>query len=501
MPLRSRGTTKLLTLAINRRRSASKTMTSLKSLSPLPRSVSSKVKFSLSLMGKHPFFIDVFASSVDNPLCAPCDEAPANYCIDDNILALYEKTLESCGEGMCLYVAQDVLCNIGCDRETGACISLDAGVNTGGSNNNNNANDNDGGALPADNDVVADGGYNPDSQGTNDTENDGGTNAQATAAYQVAQANSTTCYTCSDWENPISCDVSEANCTSTQGIGYGQEYHYDNSHELAFLEIEGRLLKDTNTGLTWSRCANGSLNDPCDTNTQPQNFASATALCQQRAAYEGASFRLPSLGELLTLINYQSSLTVLGDANFMWPSGLYWTTDQVQPTNPLTNYWVINTVEQKLSENTVQDQAHVLCVSGVTHGESGLLDQAGDIFDSRTQLLWQRCRYGQSLNSAGECIGAVIQLPFHDALAQCESRVTENGADWRLPSIRELTTMALYPETPDLFRIGSAEEGLLGQLWSGTPHFTDTAIWVFNPTGPYWQKGGSSQPLRCVRSP
>ena len=28
--------------------------------------------------------------------------------------------------------------------------------------------------------------------------------------------------------------------------------------------------------------------------------------------------------------------------------------------------------------------------------------------------------------------------------------VTENGADWRLPSIRELTTMALYPETPDL---------------------------------------------------
>ena len=39
-----------------------------------------------------------------------------------------------------------------------------------------------------DNDVVADGGYNPDSQGTNDTENDGGTNAQATAAYQAAQA-------------------------------------------------------------------------------------------------------------------------------------------------------------------------------------------------------------------------------------------------------------------------------------------------------------------------
>ena len=317
MPLRSRGTTKLLTLAINRRRSASKTMTSLKSLSPLPRSVSSKVKFSLSFDGENtPLSSMSSRAALTTHFAHPAMKRPQTI-VSMTILALYEKTLESCGEGMCLYVAQDVLCNIGCDRETGACISLDAGVNTGGSNNNNDANDNDGGALPADNDVVADGGYNPDSQGTNDTENDGGTNAQATAAYQVAQANYHNVLYLYRLENPINCDVSEANCTSTQGIGYGQEYHYDNSHELAFLEIEGRHLKDTNTGLTWSRCANGSLNDPCDTNTQPQNFASATALCQQRAAYEGASFRLPSLGELLTLINYQSSLTVLGDAIYV----------------------------------------------------------------------------------------------------------------------------------------------------------------------------------------
>ena len=101
-----------------------------------------------------------------------------------------------------------------------------------GSNNNNDANDNDGGVC-RDNDVVADGGYNPDSQGTNDTENDGGTDNNGCTSCQtnlqrailVAIGKIPSAMTC------------QTKCTSTQGIGYGQEYHYDNSHELAFLEI------------------------------------------------------------------------------------------------------------------------------------------------------------------------------------------------------------------------------------------------------------------------
>ena len=60
-----------------------------------------------------------------------------------------------------------------------------------------------------------------------------------------------------------------------------------------------------------------------------------------------------------------------------------------------------------------------------------------------------------------------------------------NGADWRLPSIRELTTDAF--ETPDLAKVGSAEEGLLGQL--GLAHLILPIHDLgFNPTGPYWQK-------------
>ena len=135
-------------------------------------------------------------------------------------------------------------------------------------------------------------------------------------------------------------------------------------------------------------------------------------------------------------------------------------------------------------------------VSVQTYGEPALHTTEGIVTDTRTQLQWQKCRYGQNLSSSNTCTGTVLQLPFHEALAWCENLTSGNHSDWRLPSIRELTTLALYSEDADInTEFGPEEEGLLGQMWSATPHMTDSAVWVFNLFGPYWQKGGSSQTL------
>jgi hypothetical protein len=469
----------------------------------LPQSFETRLLFNFD-GDNSPLSIPVSGMSIDNPLCAPCDSSPPSYCIDENVLAIYEKATESCGEGQCLFVAQDVLCHLGCDLQTQSCTSLDAGIENTITTPPQETPEDAGGVD------IDDGGLSQNTTPPLYTNSDGGlgfydsgANGDTLNIFSVAQGNLQTCYHCAEWDNPTSCSVSSHNCSLIQTTGFGQEKDHPQASPLSFTLIDGEsLFKDNNTGFIWSRCANGSLVSPCDTNTQRQNLSSAQALCTQRTPYLDQHFRLPSVGEILTLINYQSETHGLAQDHFELPQDAYWTATPVDPLNPLSNYWTLNTLEEKLSENTVQNQAQVLCVTGTGYGTALLSTTHEMVNDARTQLTWQKCRHGQNENTAGVCSGTVIQLPFHEALNHCESLDFGSHLDWRLPSIRELTTLALYSEDPNLNdEFGELGLGLLGQHWSATPHLTTAAIWIFNPGATFWQKGGSSQPLRCVRSP
>ena len=449
-----------------------------------------------------PLTIPIVGSSIENPICGPCDTPPGSYCIDEKTLAIYEKSSEGCEDDQCLFVAQDVLCNIGCDLQIQSCISLDAGVVTTTTPPVQNV-DVDGGLT------LEDAGASQSSISPNDANEgsshlfDSGTMSETADVYAVAIGNIQSCYHCTDWQNPTTCSVSQSNCDLNQTIGYGQENDHPQNTVLDFTPIENEtLFKDNNTGLIWSRCVNGSLNSPCDAQTQRQTWSGAQDLCAQRTSYLGQGFRLPSVSELLTLVNYASATHLLANENFDLPQDIYWTSAPVEPLNPLTDYWTLNAVEEKLVGSTVQDQGQVLCVSGNVNGTAALQSDNAMVSDARTQLIWQKCRHGQNENTAGTCDGTVLSLPFHEALSHCENLNLGSHTDWRLPSIRELSTLALYAEDPDLIsEFGELGIGVLGQHWSATPHLTATAVWVFHLGASYWQKGGSSQTLRCVRSP
>lgn len=68
----------------------------------------------------------------------------------------------------------------------------------------------------------------------------------------------------------------------------------------------------------------------------------------------------------------------------------------------------------------------------------------GTTVDQLTQLMWQRCPIGQTWAGQG-CTGEAMRLNWPDGLAAAE-RMNRTGShfynDWRVPSLRELATVA-----------------------------------------------------------
>jgi len=126
-----------------------------------------------------------------------------------------------------------------------------------------------------------------------------------------------------------------------------------------------------------------------------------------------------------------------------------------------------------LSAYAVNASAQI-CVPNVTPQSISIANfdfsVSGEAKDNLTELIWQRCVYGQSWNGEN-CVGSPIKLTWSEALITANNE----GGDWRLPDIKELNTiidrqcmtppinLQIFPDNP-----ASQENG----LWSSTPYVT-----------------------------
>lgn len=88
----------------------------------------------------------------------------------------------------------------------------------------------------------------------------------------------------------------------------------------------------------------------------------------------------------------------------------------------------------------------------------------GTVYDTQTNLTWQRCSVGQHWSEDGGCVGSVQQLSWDDAQKQ--------GVDgWRVPTMSELQTLisssCSFPAINENVFPGM-ESGALW-YWSSTP--------------------------------
>lgn len=100
-----------------------------------------------------------------------------------------------------------------------------------------------------------------------------------------------------------------------------------------------------------------------------------------------------------------------------------------------------------------------------------VINNDGTVTDSRTSLMWKRCAEGQVWNGA-MCSGSVVTKTWAEALATGASSTYAGHADWRLPNIKELTSLIEWcTDTPAVNTVpfpGFAVANR-GAYWSSSP--------------------------------
>lgn len=130
---------------------------------------------------------------------------------------------------------------------------------------------------------------------------------------------------------------------------------------------------------------------------------------------------------------------------------------------------------------------------------------AGDeITDTETGLIWRRCMEGQTWNGS-TCTNTPTLFGFQNALTQAKSVASTTGVAWRLPNIKELSSLVIRKKDSALMdTIAFPSETSAQRCWSSTPQHSSALIggWTvdFGSGFVFKQVGNVNYAIRLVRS-
>lgn len=244
-------------------------------------------------------------------------------------------------------------------------------------------------------------------------------------------------------------------CALTYTVGsathpFGQDAHYVNTpaaFSLSPADGNTTVLEST-TGLFFENNA-GQAGPFANTG------AAASACSVQTTA--GRTWRLPAVREMLMHYNFNlANPAVDTGANLFTGTGaaaFYWTSNQANFSAGNAFNIAYNFVRLEITTNTIGRA--VRCVAGPAYPAANLVARtagaAHTVFDTTSNLSWTKCTLGGGGSpldaGGGACTlpsNGVDNMTWVNALAACENLTYAGKSDWRLPNIRELTSLVLY---------------------------------------------------------
>lgn len=145
----------------------------------------------------------------------------------------------------------------------------------------------------------------------------------------------------------------------------------------------------------------------------------------------------------------------------------------------------------------------LICSTGTYAGFNDNAD--GTVTDSATNLMWQKCSYGQANDAL--CSGAAVVLPWDSgatsAISYCEQLALGGYEDWRLPNIKELISIedmtAFNPTIDTAFFPNTNSTGF---YWTSTTYAlvpSDAWVVAFGNGQTYYDLKTHTDYVRCVR--
>jgi hypothetical protein len=198
----------------------------------------------------------------------------------------------------------------------------------------------------------------------------------------------------------------------------------------AFETLVADEVTDKTTGLTWQRVDDGNTYTYADAITHCASFQSAEA---------ATGWRLPTVVELMTLIDSGAQLPSV-DLRFVGvQSTNYWTITPVTAANVLS--WTVKfdfgeviplLTNTALPARCVRGSSSILGAGGVGLRKAGPLKALSDtVQDSTTGLEWQRADDG-------------MRRSQRDSMDYCANLTLGGLSGWHLPNISELTGIVQY---------------------------------------------------------
>ena len=279
-------------------------------------------------------------------------------------------------------------------------------------------------------------------------------------------------------------DVNEISCPNPGNPFYGQDANYNiNTQSFTKLDSQGNdlpdsasewtMVRDNVTELIWEvKTDDGFIHDKDNTFTwydsNPQTNGGDFIKTLNDSNYgEFSDWRLPTLKELLTIVDYGKKDPTINTSYFPKTKSVTYcssNTDSTGFAQGISFYVGNNTVFEKSSPS------YIRAVRGGKYRSLGNynLNNDGTVTDPGTGLMWQR-------------EPTTTSMSWERSMEYCENLSLSGFTDWRLPTIKELVSIVDFSNNKDLFY------GKLSMIWSSTPdptytpnHPRPTHAWFFH---------------------
>jgi hypothetical protein len=125
--------------------------------------------------------------------------------------------------------------------------------------------------------------------------------------------------------------------------------------EFSYAKNADNSVTDLRTNLVWGLVVGAA---------QSASFDQALKYCAEYAPDAGATWRLPSRIELVSLIDYTRSGPAIDTATFPVPAGWYWTSSVVRPPTLPYRFWAVDFATGAVSDDPPAGARNILCVKG-----------------------------------------------------------------------------------------------------------------------------------------
>ena len=218
------------------------------------------------------------------------------------------------------------------------------------------------------------------------------------------------------------------------GCGEASDYTIN---PMSFTDNGDNTVTDNNTKLMWEQLK--GKNEHIKVSIDKWDTA-----CTKRNTGGYNDWRLPTAGELITLLDFSDWNIVDGDiiridADF-FPNTLpdHYITSTRSPTQLLVSF------QDNTGLMNTTDIGYLRCVRGLHHQPILVNQNNGTIIDTSTGLMWMRDNIKISVAENAVTASAEAFL-----IKKCEDLTLANFDDWRTPSVKEYSSVMNYYTTWD----------------------------------------------------